>query len=155
MLNFGGFNPSEKYARQIGSSPQIGVKIESVSNHHLVNLPFGRWLSPRTLKYVRGFPKPTFWLKTMVANWTSRVKFYGPYFVSSFSWDHAKKIYPPNQVTALSSGKGQCRCVLPVSWLSMKVTAYCLQRHDGAVAWQKIQGTFWMIASMKFDIMFT
>ena len=26
----GGFNPVEKYARQIGSSPQVGMKIENV-----------------------------------------------------------------------------------------------------------------------------
>ena len=26
----GGFNPSEKYARQIGAFPQIGVKIKNV-----------------------------------------------------------------------------------------------------------------------------
>ena len=33
----GGFNPSEKYARQIGSSsPSFGVKIKNLWNHHLV-----------------------------------------------------------------------------------------------------------------------
>ena len=26
----GGFNPSEKYARQIGSFPQVGVKIKDI-----------------------------------------------------------------------------------------------------------------------------
>ncbi len=26
----GGFNPSEKYARQIGSSAQVGVKIQKI-----------------------------------------------------------------------------------------------------------------------------
>ena len=31
----GGFNPFEKYARQIGSFPQIGMKIKNVWNHHL------------------------------------------------------------------------------------------------------------------------
>ena len=30
----GGFNPSEKYARQIGSFPQVGAKIKNVWNHH-------------------------------------------------------------------------------------------------------------------------
>ena len=30
----GGFNPFEKYARQIGSFPQVGVKIKNVGNHH-------------------------------------------------------------------------------------------------------------------------
>ena len=30
----GGFNPSEKYARQIGNLPQIGVKIKNNWNHH-------------------------------------------------------------------------------------------------------------------------
>ena len=29
-------NPSEKYARQIGSFPQVGVKIKNVWNHHPV-----------------------------------------------------------------------------------------------------------------------
>ncbi len=29
-------HPSEKYARQIGSSPQVGVKIKNLWNHHLV-----------------------------------------------------------------------------------------------------------------------
>ena len=32
----GGFNPSEKYARQIGNLPSIGVKIKDISNHHPV-----------------------------------------------------------------------------------------------------------------------
>ena len=32
----GGFNPSEKYACQIGSFPQVGVKIKNIWNHHLV-----------------------------------------------------------------------------------------------------------------------
>ena len=32
----GGFNPSEKYARQIGSFPQIGMKINNIWNHQLV-----------------------------------------------------------------------------------------------------------------------
>ena len=27
---FGGFNPSEKYARQNGNLPQIGVKIKNI-----------------------------------------------------------------------------------------------------------------------------
>ena len=31
----GGFNPFEKYARQIGSFPQIGMKIKNIWNHHL------------------------------------------------------------------------------------------------------------------------
>ena len=30
----GGLNPCEKYAPQIGSFPQIGVKIKNVWNHH-------------------------------------------------------------------------------------------------------------------------
>ena len=30
-------NPVEKYARQIGSSPQVGVKIKNIWNHHPVN----------------------------------------------------------------------------------------------------------------------
>ena len=29
----GGFNPFEKYARQIGNLPQVGVKIKNVWNH--------------------------------------------------------------------------------------------------------------------------
>ncbi len=31
----GGFNPSEKYARQIGPFPQVGMKIKNIWNHHL------------------------------------------------------------------------------------------------------------------------
>ena len=31
----GGFNPPQKYARQIGSFPQVGVKIKHIWNHHL------------------------------------------------------------------------------------------------------------------------
>ena len=34
-LLVGGFNPFEKYARQIGSFPQVGVKIKNIWNHHL------------------------------------------------------------------------------------------------------------------------
>jgi len=30
----GGFNPFEKYARQIGSLPQVGMRIQNISNHH-------------------------------------------------------------------------------------------------------------------------
>ena len=37
-------NTSEKYARQIGSSPQVGLKIKIVSNHHLVVL---HWHHPK------------------------------------------------------------------------------------------------------------
>ena len=32
----GGFNPFEKYARQIGNLPQVGMKIKNNLNHHLV-----------------------------------------------------------------------------------------------------------------------
>ena len=32
----GAFNPFEKYDRQIGSFPQVGVKIKNIWNHHLV-----------------------------------------------------------------------------------------------------------------------
>ena len=32
----GGFNLSEKYARQIGSFPQVGIKVKKYWNHHLV-----------------------------------------------------------------------------------------------------------------------
>ena len=31
----GGFNPIEKYARQIGSFPQVGMNIKDIWNHHL------------------------------------------------------------------------------------------------------------------------
>ena len=34
-LLVGGFNPFEKYARQNGDLPQVGVKIKNVWNHHL------------------------------------------------------------------------------------------------------------------------
>ena len=33
-------NPSEKYARQIGNIPQIGMKIKHVWNHHQVILGY-------------------------------------------------------------------------------------------------------------------
>ena len=37
-----GFNPSEEYARQIGSCPQqIGVKMQTNENHHLEQLLLG------------------------------------------------------------------------------------------------------------------
>ena len=36
ILVGGWTNPFEKYARQIGSSPQVGVKIKNIWNHHLV-----------------------------------------------------------------------------------------------------------------------
>ena len=35
-LGGGWTNPSEKYARQFGSFPQVGVKIRNIWNHHLV-----------------------------------------------------------------------------------------------------------------------
>ena len=35
LVLVGGFNPSEKYARQIGNLPQIGVRIKHILNHHL------------------------------------------------------------------------------------------------------------------------
>ena len=35
-LLVGGFNPSEKYDRQIGSFPQVGVKTKNIWNHHPV-----------------------------------------------------------------------------------------------------------------------
>ena len=48
----GGFNPSEKYDRQNGNLPQIGMKIKHVWNHHLsqikVKEPFnslGHWFT--------------------------------------------------------------------------------------------------------------
>ena len=34
----GGFNPSEKYARQIGSFPQIGVKMKNIWNNQPFNM---------------------------------------------------------------------------------------------------------------------
>ncbi len=37
----GGFNPFEKYARQIGNLPQVGMKIKKKWNHHLVMV--GKW----------------------------------------------------------------------------------------------------------------
>ena len=40
-LLVGGFNPSEKYARQIGNLPQVGMNIKHIWNHHLVyNISF-------------------------------------------------------------------------------------------------------------------
>ena len=38
VLLVGGWtNPFEKYARQIGSFPQVGMKIKNIWNHHLVD----------------------------------------------------------------------------------------------------------------------
>ena len=34
FLLVGDFNPSKKYARQIGNLPQIEVKIKNIWNHH-------------------------------------------------------------------------------------------------------------------------
>ena len=51
----GGFNLFEKYARQIGSFPQVRVKIKNVWNHHLVRLNrhlLKRWVSFRTSPWV-------------------------------------------------------------------------------------------------------
>ena len=48
-------NPSGKYARQIGSFPQVGVKIKNIWNHHLAIVihldPAGRpsWKSPKKM----------------------------------------------------------------------------------------------------------
>ena len=39
FLAGGWTNPSEKYARQIGSFPQVGMKIENIWNHHLNSNP--------------------------------------------------------------------------------------------------------------------
>ena len=50
-------NPSEKYARQIGSFPQVGVKISNVWNHHLVMVYwwFGsRWFGFRLDPLMKG-----------------------------------------------------------------------------------------------------
>ena len=33
ILLVGGFNPFEKYAGQIGSFPQVGMKIKNIKNH--------------------------------------------------------------------------------------------------------------------------
>ena len=42
LLSLGcSFNPFEKYARQIGSFPQVGMKIKNLWNHHLVHF----WVS--------------------------------------------------------------------------------------------------------------
>ena len=35
----GGFNPFEKYARQNGSFPQVGLKIKNIRNHQLDHQP--------------------------------------------------------------------------------------------------------------------
>ena len=48
ILVGGWTNPFEKYARQNGSFPQIGVKIKNIWNHHLV------FLHPRRLKVSSG-----------------------------------------------------------------------------------------------------
>ena len=62
----GGFetNHLEKYVRQIGSLPQVGV-IKHVWNHHPVNL-FGDFLKP--------FPKVWFIIQLKPYNWVTRGK---------------------------------------------------------------------------------
>ena len=52
IILVGGFNPFEKYARQIGSFPQVGVKIKNIWNHHLYSIifhqsgfPWNKWIS--------------------------------------------------------------------------------------------------------------
>ena len=49
----GGFNPSEKYARQNGSLPQIGVKIKNIWNHHLAVAFFYRYQSSISFLWVK------------------------------------------------------------------------------------------------------
>ena len=51
----GGFNPFEKYARQIGSSPQLRLKTKNLWSHHLEtniwgNLHWGRLAQKSNLK---------------------------------------------------------------------------------------------------------
>ena len=71
------FKPSEKYARQIGF-PQVGMKIDDIWNHHLVNVS-GReailWLNKPPSK-LRGSSKG--WLITMVIVSLLRIGDVGP-----------------------------------------------------------------------------
>ena len=52
----GGFNPFEKYARQIGNLPQIGVKIKNIWNQHPV------------IHQIPSTPQLLFW-STSKVNW--------------------------------------------------------------------------------------
>ena len=74
----GGFNPSEKYARQIGSFPQIGMTNQkNISNHHPAMIlkkfrgfeVFGEAFCfkppPRMSRETQKFPP--FWLKSQVS----------------------------------------------------------------------------------------
>ena len=60
----GGFNPSEKYARQIWSSPQVGVKIKNIWNHHLgkvfLYIPGGAGFLPSLFEGFVGCYSPRF-----------------------------------------------------------------------------------------------
>ena len=64
----GGFNPSEKYARQIGSFPQIGMKIKNVWNHHPVLICTLSLVLPcfRCISY--SFPFPPRYLHLVIAS---------------------------------------------------------------------------------------
>ena len=48
-------NPFEKYARQIGSSPQVTVKIKHIWNHHLVIVWLVNGFNEALLRETNGF----------------------------------------------------------------------------------------------------
>ena len=67
----GGFNPSEKYARQIGSFLQIGMNIKNIWNHHLdFHILRFAWKRKQTI-----FPK--WWWKKVIYH--GRIRKKSPY----------------------------------------------------------------------------
>ena len=52
----GDFNPSEKYARQIGSFPQVGMNIKNIWNHQL-EFPDIFFLAPGDVDFLFGFSR--------------------------------------------------------------------------------------------------
>ena len=75
VLVGGWTNPFEKYARQIGSFPQIGVKIKNIWNHHLVLhlLSNYKWsYNPYFLLFSECFPAKVFMAKKKIlAKWNN------------------------------------------------------------------------------------
>ena len=50
----GGINQVQKYARQNGNLPQMGVKINNIWNHHLVMLPINLMQPSKKCNFVLG-----------------------------------------------------------------------------------------------------
>ena len=67
-------NPFEKYDRQIGSFPQVGVKIKNSWSHHLVQPPF--FLGGKSLEAISSRNLTAGWLEIRpICEWTSMLTF--------------------------------------------------------------------------------